>query len=980
MSAFHYYQIKGGEESWQPVPVSHRDQTILDHHPMFMTVLAVSKLVVDLTYEEKLKLAYMGPLYADFDSENETLVIEKTNEFLSKLEELGVNLAMCRLFTTGGRGYHVEVPVELFMEKVPKNGVIGLPSIYREMALELSVDTLDLTIYSTGRGRMWRQPNVQRDNGRYKVPVTVDEMRSMSPELATELSSQPREPVEVLPPSFCVKLSIEYSKAMQKVEDLLKRRAKFKPDPHVREKAGCASIQYMMAGLGIKAGVGFQQIATQLAIAAVSAEMSEERFIVECSGLIENHQGDGSRYGSPQKRADELRRMHRYMNGNPCYEFSVGAIKTLLNHPAPDLDGITTTKEDVKAEIELAATQLDDPELQQDEYADVAKGVTLSRYGIYVDGEFGKKRICAVSFDAAAILMSKDSDQIIGYDAVVLVNGKSVGSITLESDMFSGLVPFNRFVSKYGHAFQGTDAQVRTVMMRFVEQAKRKGNISYVVDREGLDMITIPQHEDVRLREPFMIWADGHGVRLEPEIEATGLKIKFAGYPDPRGMFKTDISNAPALGSWLEEPGNKQLLADTLGHLFACQKPEVLGKALGWYVACFWKQLFQKHYGKFPLLHINGPAGLGKTEMQLGMASMFYWRGEPRPLSPGSTNFALLQHLIGASSIPLILDEYKPHVMQKTRLDQLKGLLRDVYNQRDQARGGGSRESDDYRVLQFSQMAAPMVFIAEAAEEEAAVMERVVLVTLARPHQAEGLRRHAHWQSYWRNRHLLGILGQYIAMSIVQGGEAGSFVDEFDAMYGEAKRQFMLSEEDLKGALSAEQLREKQNTKERPVYNHTVARFGMKQFRNLVNEAIGPKFDGIMAEMEQGVFARLHDLHAATTPEYIKVLSEISSMSHHIESDRPEAIRKNYEYAFVEVAGKQRIEIAVRSAYQRYRMHCRASNLEALFGGFESFAHALQDCGAFVKRGTGEKLQSPGVFTFDADDLTSLGVDVFKSN
>jgi hypothetical protein len=61
-------------------------------------------------------------------------------------------------------------------------------------------------------------------------------------------------------------------------------------------------------------------------------------------------------------------------------------------------------------------------------------------------------------------------------------------------------------------------------------------------------------------------------------------------------------------------------------------------------------------------------------------------------------------------------------------------------------------------------------------------------------------------------------------------------------------------------------------------------------------------------------------------------------------------------------------------------MHCRASNLEALFGGFESFAHALQDCGAFVKRGTGEKLQSPGVFTFDADDLTSLGVDVFKSN
>jgi hypothetical protein len=980
MSAFHYYQIKGGEEGWQPVPVSHRDQTIADIHPMFMTVLAVSKLVDNLTYEEKLKLAYMGPFYSDFDSEDGTLVIEKTNEYLDKLEALGVNLAMCRLFTTGGRGYHVEVPVELFMDKVPKNGVVGLPSIYREMALSLAVDTLDLKIYSTGRGRMWRQPNVERDNGRYKVPITVDEMRSMTPEVAVALSSQPRDPVPVLPPAFCVKLSIEYSAAMQKVEDLLKKRAKFKPDPHVREKAGCASIQYMMAGLGIKHGVGFQEIATQLAIAAVAAGLSEERFVVECSGLIENHQGDGSRYGSPAKRTEELRRMHRYMDGNACYEFSVGAIKTLLNHPAPDLDGITTTKEEVKAEIELAATQLDDPELQQDEYADVAKGVTLSRYGVYVDGEFGKKRVCAVSFDAAAILMSKDSDQIIGYDAVVLVNGKSVGAITLESDMFSGLVPFNRFVSKYGHAFQGTDAQVRTVMMRFVEQAKRKGNISYVVEREGLDMITIPQHENPRLREPFMIWSDAHGVRLEPEIEETGLKIKFAGYPDPRGVFKTDISNAPALASWLEEPNNKELLTETLEHLFKCQKPEVLGKMLGWYVACFWKQLFQKHYGKFPLLHINGPAGLGKTESQLGLASMFFWRGEARPLSPGSTNFALLQHLMASSSIPLILDEYKPHVMQKTRLDQLKGLLRDVYNQRDQARGGGSRESDDYRVLQFSQMAAPMVFIAEAAEEEAAVMERVVLVTLSRPHQSEGLRRHAHWQAYWRNRHLLGILGQYLAMTLVEGGAGERFVEEFDELYADAKRQFMLSEEDLKGGLEPEQLKEKQNTKERPVYNHTVARFGMRQLRNLVNDAIGPKFDGIMAEMEQGVFARLHDLHAATTPEYIKVLSEISSMSHHIEADRQDAIRKNYEYAFVEAGGRALIEIAIRPAYQRYRMHCRATGLEALFGGFESFAHSVQDCSAFVKRGTGEKLQAPGVFTFDADELARLGVDVFKSN
>lgn len=979
MSAFHYYQIKGGEEHWQPVPVSHRDKVVAELKPMFVTVLSVSKLVDDLTYEEKLKLAYMGPFYADFDSEDEALVIIKVNEYLDKLEELGVNLAMCRLFTTGGRGYHVEVPVELFMEKVPKTGVIGLPSIYREMALTLAVDTLDLKIYSTGRGRMWRQPNVERSNNRFKVPVTVAEMRGMTPELAIELSSTPRDPVPVLDPDFCVKLSIEYSKAAQKVEELLKKRARFKPNPADREKATSASIQYMMAGLGIKATAGFQEIATQLAIAAVTAGMSEDKFIVECQGLIDNHQGDSKRYGTPAKRAEELRRMHRYMDGNQCYEFSVGAVKNLLNHAAPDLDGIAATKDEVKEEIEAAASQQDDPEVQQDEYEDVARGVTLSKYGVYMDTEYGKKRICAVSFDAAQILLSSDNSQIIGYDANVLVNGRTVGSVTLELDMFSGLVPFNRFVSKYGHAFQGTDAQVRTVMMRFVEQAKKKGNLSYVVTREGLDIVSIPQHPIERLREPFLVWADNHGVHLEKEVEDLGLRVKFAGFPDPRGMFKTDISAAPSLATWIEEPGNRELLRETLEHLFSCQRPEVLGKVLGWYVACFWKQLFQKHYSKFPLLHINGPAGLGKTEMQLGINQLFYWRGEPRPLSPGSTNFALLQHLMASSSIPLILDEYKPHVMLKARVDQLKGLFRDAYNQRDQARGGGSRESDDYRSLQFSQMAAPMVFIAEAAEEEAAVMERVVLVTLARPAQSRVLKNGAHWQAFWRNRHLLGILGQYLAMNILQEGSASGFVEEFDALFVEAKQKFMLSEEDLSSGLSEEALKDKQNTKERPVFNHTVARFGFRQLRNLVNDAIGPDLDGMMAEMEEGVFARLHDLHAATTPEYVKVLSEIVSMSHHVEADRPDSIRRGHEYAFTSIGGREVVELAVRPAYQRYRMHCRQTGLEALFGGVESFMHAIGDCPAFIKRGTGDVLQAPGIFVFDAHELARLGVDTFKN-
>ena len=977
MSAFYYYQQVGGEEEWQPVPASHRPE-IEAKQPAFITVLAVSKLVKDLSYEDKLKLAYSGPAYFDWDSADEELVIEKANQFLDKLEEMGVDLAMCRLYATGGKGFHLEIPQELFMDKVPPKGYVGLPAVYREMALELCVDTLDLKIYSTGRGRMWRTPNVKRTNGRYKVPITVAEMREMTPELYTALTAAPRPPIETTPPQFCVKLSVLFSSCAQKVEDLLKKRAKYKPDPKAREKAQSASIQYMMAGLGIKDDVGFQQVATQLAIAAVTAGLSEEAFVQECAGLIASHVSDSSRYSTERKRAEELRRMHRYMDGNACYEFSVPAIKSLLNHPAPDLDGIAASKDEIKECIEEAKAE--EAMEAVDEYQDVARGVTLAKFGVYMDTENGKKRICAVSFAHSSVLKSAESSQIVGYETDILVNGVRVGRTKLELDVFSGLVPFNRFASKYGHAFQGTDAQVRTVMMRFVEQAKKKGSIRYVVTREGLDLVSIPLHENELFHEPFLIWADQHGVVMPPHIREAGLELVFAGFPDPRGVYRTDVSQAPKLVEWLADASNKAELLETLRNLLTCQRAEALGKLLGWYTACFWKQIFYTVYKKFPLLHVNGPAGLGKTELNLGISSLFYWQNGARPLSPSSTNFAITQHLTASSSIPLIIDEYKPHEMKKEVHDRMKGMFRDAYNQRDVARGGGNRDSDDYRQLQFTQMAAPIVFIAEAAEDEAAVMERVVLVTLARPAQTIGLRNYTRFQNFQRNQHFLGMLGQYLAAEIVNDLDLEAFTAEFDALYAEARRTYMLNEDDLKGGLSEEELLNKQNAKERSVYNHTVALFGFRRFRQLVAAAVGPELDPIMDEIEDGIFSRMTDLHAATTPEYVKVLKEIASMTYAVENTRNEAIRHGQEYAFGRLGGRDVVEVAIRTAYLRYRAYCRGNGLAPLFSAPEAFAHALKDSPAFVKAGTGDVLPMPGVFVFDTNELGRLDVPVFKRN
>jgi hypothetical protein len=1008
MPNFHYYQKKGGEVVWLPVSTALRDRLVAEEKPEFVTVLAVSKLIdEDTSYEDKQRLVYEGPAYFDWDLKKsdrnaegeragQQLVIDKVKQFLAKLVELKVDLEMCRLYATGGKGFHLEIPQAVFIppstSKKNNTAMMGLPYIYRELAHSLVVDTLDLQIYSAGKGRMWRTPNVQRDNGRYKVQISMAEMAEMTPEICRELTSAPRDPLPVKEPSCCIQLASLFDECRQKVEDLLEKRRRFKPDPEAFKRAQCESVKMAMAGFGLKPGLGFHQVALQLAVAATTGGLSSEQFVAECEGLVNSHQSDGSRYDTPQRRRDELARMHRYMLGNGCYEFGVGPLKSIMAHSAPDLDGIPVTATELRELAEEAATDAAaaavEPEVDEngdklvemDEYKDVAAGISLSRFGVYKWTENGNKRICAVSFAKSAILLSSDSNDVVGYESEVMVNGQSRGRAMLELDLFSSLQTFNKWAFRRGHSFQGSDAEIRTLMMRFVEQAKKKGTVMYVAKREGLDVVSIPHHENPLFHEPFLIWADNRGVITSPEIAEAGLKLTYQGHPDPRGVFKTDISNAPALVGWMKEGDNADALKRTISDLISCQKSDLLGKLIGWYVACFYKQLFNRVYGKFPLLHVNGAAGVGKTETNTLLASLFFYRQEVRPLSPSSTTFALSQTLTSTASMPMIVDEYKPQELSRERHQALKLLFREAYNQRPVARGGGTREMDDYRALQQIELSGPLVFIAEATEDEAAVMERVVLVTFSRPPQATLLRNLAKFQNVRRNHEHLGIIGQYLAARIVRTATLNSFRTEFDELYETIKNKYLLTEADLvEGALTEDELREKQNAKERSVYNHAVALYGFRKFRELVNEMFAGELDEDMAPLEDGIFSRLADLNAATTPEHIKVIAELAQMSHHVNAEMPEAIRQNEEFALVTHGSLDCVEIAIIPAYGKYRMYCKRVGTQPLYLNAQVFMHSLRDSPAFVREGTGVVLQLPKVFTFNVDELAKYGVDLFKS-
>jgi hypothetical protein len=614
-----------------------------------------------------------------------------------------------------------------------------------------------------------------------------------------------------------------------------------------------------------------------------------------------------------------------------------------------------------------------------DEFSDVASVVDLTKFGVYANGDEGKKRICALSFANVHILKSPQTGQVSCYEADVLINGKLIGRQTLELDIFGGLAAFNKFAGRHSHALQGSDAHVRGLMMRIAEKGKKDGKTFYVLNREGLDMVNITHHEDPDLREPFMVWADNKGVLLEPRIAAKEFQFSFQGYPDPRGTFRTDISDAPELTAWLEEPGNKALLRDMLSNLLTCQQPNVIGKMVGWYVAAFYRMLFHKVYGKFPILHINGAAGAGKTEMTKTFLSFFFYQQEPKVLTPGSTLFAIQQHLAGSASIPLAMDEYKPHEMPPDLHGKIKLMLRDAYNCRDVTRGGGTRDSDDYRSLYNTQLAAPMVVIAEAAEEEAAVMERVVLCTVVRPPASISMKWSTRFHLAERNKHVLAILGQYMASGIVLEYNVDKLTEEFDVLLQQAQDTFMLSEKDLKAGLSEEALKLKQGAKERTVFNYTVVKFGLRKFRELVRDIFDGEFEDTFQTLEDSVYDRMSDLLPSTQAEWIKVLNKMATMSVSVDGTSPVAIRPSREYVLGSYQGHPALILSARATYHRYRAYCKSISERPLFPGDHAFLSALKDSPALLYQGPMQELEVPGgAYVLNMDELTRMGVEGFK--
>jgi len=136
-----------------------------------------------------------GDLPHDFDDEeNPANALQDVRKLMIGLQEqYDIDPDAVRWFASGGKGLHAEVPAEIIGMAA---GDQYLPLKYEAVAKDLksrfNLDTLDDGIYNMKKGRMWRLPNVKRENGCHKIPLTPDEINRLSMDEITELTKSPR--------------------------------------------------------------------------------------------------------------------------------------------------------------------------------------------------------------------------------------------------------------------------------------------------------------------------------------------------------------------------------------------------------------------------------------------------------------------------------------------------------------------------------------------------------------------------------------------------------------------------------------------------------------------------------------------------------------------------------------------------------------------------------------------------------------------
>lgn len=959
---FFYWQATG-QSTWTAASADAREAVTANDKPAFVTVLDVSqKLEGDETPEQLSQVKYFGPWYADIDSKSIEEGVTQFNKLLQKLKNKGIDLHQCKLYATGGRGFHIEVPMGCFTKRpVPME---LLPQTYKEMAFELFVDCLDMRVYSTKRGRMWRVDGYNRaEPGQppiYKVRVLPEEMEGMDEERFRRLCSQPTRKLKPEPPTLAPFMAELWTKSRAKVKQASKAAQKSVKDQKVLDAfAGefPPSLLKVMRG-EVASPAGFNQIAMQIASVAAALGKDHRDVIDLCRPLLTHHVSDG-RYKTYNVRKKELLDQLRYMAGNAGYKFSAGAVRNILpkGTEAPDL---RSGPDFSKGPIEMPIEQQEDHKQSGEEsgvtltYDRLCNMIKVKTGGLFAmsGGEDGRQLSNGRMASCRPLL--NQQGLLESYECSYIVDGHRKLTIEVPAEAFLSAKAYAKILIKHSIVWSANDQQT-TAYARVHQLNATKEKESYLHHREGLDLIQCPTDKG----RCETVWLSGDGVLHAADAE-NPTQYRLHGKINIDGVFRSDLHTAGDI------EGNEDQMFVMLKAFSEMNDPAVIGNLLGWSVSCFFRPFYHKLFQQFPLLMVYGEAGSGKSTTTRLLSRIFYHHNRPFTQQAASTTSHAFQGaLISSSSIPLILDEFKPRQLPNGRHDAYLNAFRASYGGEGQSKGGYEGEWKAISMLPFT---APILIIGEAVESETATLERTITVALAKH---SGNRSRQALETVQDNEEMLSVLGKALMQVALNTDPA-----EFKASV----------RRDVETMRSQPRLKD---VAERITFNMAVALNGVSLLWEAVQswfspeqvEQLRPAFEA----MKGGICDPNNQVAIGTMSEASKTLHTMALMTNmddeHQHTDT--ALVEGSDYAYATEGKTDFLDLKVRNVYAKYAAWCRRFNTEPLYDTETAFLQAMRKYQPLVSTMPGSsalKTLDPAatVYRFRVSLLNEEGVDPFK--
>lgn len=329
---YRYWKVEKSRAFWNFIPDTQEaiDKAVQEG-AMYVTCLAIS----GPSDNGNEPLRY-GSLSFDFDNEDPCKAIEEMRCFVAHLKEVyRVDPNQINIFLSGGKGGHIEIDPKILGATPGQYLNLEYKRIAAKLKADLDLETLDMSLYSGGKGKMFRLPNVQRANGRYKIQILHNELVGLENEQLLSLTESPRDlnlDERLYNPQLVEPLHKLFLQSRKSVRaELEEAHKQTLIDPENLKALKYQVPECIRAILGCKRKTGkinFNKLVLNLSSYFASVGYDKKTAWEMVKDFIENFQ-ESATYKTIKDRKKHWQAMFDYVQGNQAYAFSCSYVKGL---------------------------------------------------------------------------------------------------------------------------------------------------------------------------------------------------------------------------------------------------------------------------------------------------------------------------------------------------------------------------------------------------------------------------------------------------------------------------------------------------------------------------------------------------------------------------------------------------------------------------------------------------------------------------